>query len=111
MFHMKQMFFMENLEFCPVCSFTRFKPFLTCRDFTVSRETFQIVECENCGFCFTNPRPAENEIGRYYQSEEYVSHSGTKKGLVNKVYHLVKSYTLAKKPFFVPEWETYSSDW
>lgn len=88
---------MENLEFCPVCSFTRFKPFLSCRDFTVSRETFQIVECENCGFCFTNPRPAQNEIGRYYQSEDYISHSGTKKGLVNKAYHLVKSYTLAKK--------------
>lgn len=63
----------------------------------VSRETFNIVECENCGFHFTNPRPAENEIGKYYQSEEYISHSGTKKGLVNWAYHLVKNYTLAKK--------------
>lgn len=88
---------MEILEICPICDFKKFKPFLACRDYTVSRETFQIVECENCGFHFTNPRPAENEIGKYYQSEEYISHSGTKKGLINRAYHLVRNYTLAKK--------------
>lgn len=88
---------METLEICPICDFKKFKPFLACKDYTVSRETFQIVECENCGFHFTNPRPAENEIGKYYQSEEYISHSGTKKGFINRAYHLVRNYTLAKK--------------
>jgi 2-polyprenyl-3-methyl-5-hydroxy-6-metoxy-1,4-benzoquinol methylase len=88
---------MEILSSCPVCNSEKFKPFLSCRDYTVSHETFQIVACENCGFHFTNPRPAETEIGKYYQSEEYISHSGTRKGFVNKAYHLVRNYTLAKK--------------
>lgn len=88
---------MEILANCPVCNHPKFKPFLSCKDFTVSGETFQIVECENCTFHFTNPRPGETQIGKYYQSEEYISHSGTKKGLVNRVYHLVRNYTLAKK--------------
>lgn len=88
---------MEQLTNCPICTHQKFKPFLSCTDYTVSRETFHIVECENCGFHFTNPRPTEAEIGKYYQSEEYVSHSGTKSGFVNKAYHLVRKFTLAKK--------------
>ncbi len=40
---------------------------------------------------------AGDKIGRYYQSEDYVSHSNTRKGLVNRLYHLVRSRTLASK--------------
>lgn len=46
---------------------------------------------------FTNPRPTLEHIGDYYKSEEYVSHSSTKKGMVNKAYGWVRSYTLRKK--------------
>lgn len=88
---------MEELNKCPVCSGTKFKPFLSCVDHTVSRETFAIVECEACGFRFTNPRPVENEIGKYYESEEYISHSGTNRGVVNKIYGMVRNYTIGQK--------------
>ena len=74
---------MEELNNCPVCSGTKFKPFLSCMDYTVSRETFTIVQCEGCGFRFTNPQPDEKEIEKYYESEEYISHSGTSKGIVD----------------------------
>jgi SAM-dependent methyltransferase len=70
---------------------------LQCKDNTVSRETFQIVECKSCGFKFTNPRPESSELGRYYKSEEYVSHSNTKKGFINSTYQNVRKYTLLKK--------------
>jgi SAM-dependent methyltransferase len=36
-------------------------------------------------------------IGRYYQSVNYVSHSDTKKGLVNSLYHIVRNFTLKTK--------------
>lgn len=75
---------------CPVCSSDSFKDFLACIDYTVSRETFQLVECTGCGLVYTNPRPTENEMGRYYESEDYVSHSNTHEGLINKIYHQVK---------------------
>ncbi|MCW3103520.1 MAG: type 12 methyltransferase [Bacteroidetes bacterium] len=70
---------------------------MKCKDNTVSRETFQIVKCNSCGFKFTNPRPEPSELGRYYKSEEYVSHSNTKKGFINSTYQSVRKYTLLKK--------------
>ncbi|MFL5764827.1 MAG: class I SAM-dependent methyltransferase [Bacteroidia bacterium] len=36
-------------------------------------------------------------MGNYYKSEEYVSHSNTKKGFINSTYQTVRKYTLLKK--------------
>lgn len=88
---------MQNLSNCPLCGGTGFKKIMDCLDYTVSRETFSIVQCPNCNFKFTNPRPSESEIGKYYESEEYVSHSNSKKGIINTIYHWVRSYSLNKK--------------
>jgi SAM-dependent methyltransferase len=37
------------------------------------------------------------ESGRYYESEKYISHSGTRKGLINKLYHLARVKSLQRK--------------
>jgi len=66
-------------------------------DKSVSQESFVIVACENCGFKFTNPRPSVLEIGKYYASEDYISHSNTNKGLTNKAYQVVRSITVKQK--------------
>jgi len=87
----------ENLKSCPVCYSLLFRHVLVCKDYTVSGQEFQIVHCESCGFKFTNPRPSPTEIGIYYQSEEYISHSNTNKGVVNKAYQTVRNYTLKDK--------------
>jgi 2-polyprenyl-3-methyl-5-hydroxy-6-metoxy-1,4-benzoquinol methylase len=55
------------------------------------------VSCYDCGFKFTNPRPTDENIGAFYKSQDYVSHTNTNKGFVNKLYHLVRKYTLRKK--------------
>jgi 2-polyprenyl-3-methyl-5-hydroxy-6-metoxy-1,4-benzoquinol methylase len=88
---------MQKLTNCPICNQTVFSLFLECKDNTVSRETFQIVQCNSCGFKFTNPRPEEEQLGKYYKSEDYVSHSNTKKGFINSTYQSVRKYTLLKK--------------
>lgn len=88
---------MEFINSCPICSQTKFISFVSCIDYIVSRETFNIVKCVECGFRFTNPRPDENEISKYYESEEYISHSGTNKGIINKLYKIVRNYTIWKK--------------
>ena len=94
---------METLNICPVCNKDRFKTYLSCLDHTVSHETFKIVQCESCGFRFTNPRPEENEIGRYYQSEEYISHSDTNTGFVNRLYQTVRNHTIKVKVKLINE--------
>jgi 2-polyprenyl-3-methyl-5-hydroxy-6-metoxy-1,4-benzoquinol methylase len=82
---------------CPICSSTEFSPFLICKDYTVSRESFQIQECEDCGFLLTSPRPSLGTLGDYYKSNDYISHSDTQKGLINWVYHRVRKIALKNK--------------
>lgn len=88
---------MLTIDKCLVCGSSQFEPFLVCKDYTVSQENFNIVSCKSCGFKFTNPRPENSVIGDYYKAEEYVSHSNTTKGVVNKLYHSVRNYTLKQK--------------
>jgi 2-polyprenyl-3-methyl-5-hydroxy-6-metoxy-1,4-benzoquinol methylase len=87
----------ERLEQCPICGKEEFKNFLVVNDNAVSKESFVIVECENCSFKFTNPRPDTESIGKYYESEEYISHSNTKSGIINRAYHVVRSITTKQK--------------
>lgn len=82
---------------CPICTSESQEPFLTALDHSVSKETFTIVKCRSCGFHFTNPVPENENIGKYYKSESYVSHSSSNKGIINKIYLLVRKYTLKKK--------------
>lgn len=88
---------MLTIEKCLICGSNKFEPFLACKDHTVSNDTFNIVSCIECGFKFTNPRPNDNILGNYYKAAEYVSHTNTKKGIINKLYHLVRRHTLKKK--------------
>jgi len=80
-----------------VCDENEFSTFLKCSDHFLTQEDFIIQKCNNCGFLFTNPRPFVNELGNYYKSEEYISHSNTNKGLVNSIYQKVRQFTLKKK--------------
>jgi 2-polyprenyl-3-methyl-5-hydroxy-6-metoxy-1,4-benzoquinol methylase len=82
---------------CPACSSSNIYPVLKAKDYTVSKETFDIWECGQCTLRFTQEVPAAAAIGKYYQSDAYVSHSDTKKGLINRLYHLVRNYTLQSK--------------
>jgi predicted SAM-dependent methyltransferase len=82
---------------CPICSNESFAFWRKGVDHNVSGDEFSIDECVSCGFLFTNPRPSEETIGNYYKSENYVSHSGTKKGIINKIYHLVRRMSIVKK--------------
>jgi len=90
-----------NVPQCPVCDGENFSAFLTCTDFFVSGEEFQIKQCDSCGFKITENIEDEENIGRYYQSENYISHSNTSKGLVNSVYHSVRKYMLGRKRILV----------
>ncbi|WP_114777674.1 class I SAM-dependent methyltransferase [Botryobacter ruber] len=87
----------ERLENCPICGKQEFKNFLVVTDNAVSKESFVIVECENCSFKFTNPRPDEASIGAYYESDDYISHSNIKTGIINRAYHMVRSITTRQK--------------
>ncbi len=87
----------ETLGECPICKGREQEHFLRCKDYTVSGEEFDIQECSSCGFRYTDPRPEEEHIGDYYESEDYISHSNTSKGPINTLYKLAREYTVRKK--------------
>ncbi|MEM6343186.1 MAG: class I SAM-dependent methyltransferase [Bacteroidota bacterium] len=82
---------------CPACRSDKIFFVLSAKDYTVSQEKFEVWHCQNCQLRFTQHIPGENEIGKYYQSEEYISHSNTSKGLINTLYQWVRNYTLGQK--------------
>jgi SAM-dependent methyltransferase len=82
---------------CPVCNSPNIHPALKVKDHTVSGEIFEIWECNDCKLRFTQDIPDESSITRYYQSEDYISHTETSKGLINRIYLSVRKRTLKKK--------------
>jgi len=82
---------------CPVCNSSNISKALSAEDFTVSHQLFEIWHCNNCSLRFTQNIPDVNAIGVYYQSAAYVSHSDTQEGLINRLYHIVRNYTLQSK--------------
>lgn len=88
---------MNSIRNCPVCQETYFKAFLEVTDYMITKEVFKIVECDSCGFHFTNPIPKIDRIGEYYKSDEYISHSSNNKGIINFLYNKVRAITLKEK--------------
>jgi 2-polyprenyl-3-methyl-5-hydroxy-6-metoxy-1,4-benzoquinol methylase len=82
---------------CPVCESEKTHLVMPVKDHSISGETFDLVECGQCRFKFLQNPPDEADAGRYYQSEDYVSHSDTRKGLVNQLYHFGRQFMLKQK--------------
>jgi 2-polyprenyl-3-methyl-5-hydroxy-6-metoxy-1,4-benzoquinol methylase len=70
---------------------------MTCIDHTVSHETFQLVRCESCGFIMTSPRPENSALGKYYMSEDYISHSNRSSSVIEKIYQIARIVSLERK--------------
>ncbi|MCB9231471.1 MAG: class I SAM-dependent methyltransferase [Bacteroidia bacterium] len=88
---------MKKYDQCPICGSENISFKLEAKDYTVSGKFFRISQCRNCTLRFTNPVPEQEEIGYYYQSDEYISHSNTSKGFINKAYQIVRGITLNSK--------------
>ena len=88
---------MNLIEKCPICNQDKNKIFLKSEDFSLSKEKFNVVECLACNFLYTNPRPFEKNLGKYYINENYISHTDNKKGLFNFLYQNIRQYAIKTK--------------
>ena len=74
---------------CPWCNMeTDLK--LELQDEFLTKETFQIHECNHCGLLTTYPPPPTENLGQYYKSDKYYSHNNSAKGLVPFLYRKIK---------------------
>ncbi len=100
-----------HIEKCPICGATKKGLMFAAKDHYATGEMFEVFRCEACGFIFTQDFPDENDIVRYYDTPDYVSHSNTQKGIVNRIYHLVRKTMLHRKAALVKKYSQSSSVW
>jgi len=84
------------------------QPFLSCKDHTVSDEVYQVMINNEYDMLVTSPVP-EN-VADYYKSEDYISHTDSKKSLLDKAYQVVKNITLKRKLKLINSFETSSKN-
>ena len=72
-------------------------PFKKVKDHSVSGEFFQLIENTEYGFLETTPQPSAEALPDYYKSEDYISHTDSKRNLFESVYHVVRKISLKQK--------------
>jgi 2-polyprenyl-3-methyl-5-hydroxy-6-metoxy-1,4-benzoquinol methylase len=88
---------MIDITTCVICNGTIFLNDKACKDYTVSKDVFTLIKCTSCDFTITSPRPNDEELGNYYISEDYISHSNETKSITDKIYAIARNYTLKWK--------------
>lgn len=71
--------------------------YIEVEDYSVSHEKFQLYLDKNLHILKTLPQPSSEEIGAYYKSEDYISHTDSKRNLFEKIYHIVKRKAIQNK--------------
>ena len=71
--------------------------YLTVKDHSVSGEEFQLVQNMELNMLETFPQPKAEKLPDYYKSEDYISHTDTKRSLLEFAYHSVRKIALKRK--------------
>lgn len=88
---------MEKVN-CPLSEKkTVLKNYINVKDYSNTQEEFTIVSCETTGFLFTNPRPEEKDISKYYDFEDYISHTNKRSDFISKLYQKVRTLSIKRK--------------
>lgn len=82
---------------CPVCNCPEITFYISCTDHLVTGKDFDLYKCRECDFLFTQDYPEEFEIGSYYDSSEYISHSDSDKTIFEKGYQFARKLMLNRK--------------
>jgi len=79
---------------------------LSIKDYSISGEEFNLIFDTNLELYATHPQPSLENLSKYYDSDVYISHTDSKKSLFDKVYQIVKNYTLSKKVKLIDSFKT-----
>ncbi len=71
--------------------------FLSVKDFLVTGEVFDLVYNKELDFLQTSPMPSPENLSKYYESEDYISHTDENKGIISVLYQCVKKWSLSQK--------------
>lgn len=95
---------MKEVKKCPICGHVEQKEVFKAPFFRGKKEYFAIQECLECSFWYTSPRPEDKELGKYYEQENYVSHSDKGSSLFDIAYRNVRKIALKSKVALVQKY-------
>ena len=70
---------------------------LKLKDHSVSGEVFELYLDTELELLKTNPQPQGADLNRYYDSEDYISHTDSKRNRFERAYQFVKGITIQSK--------------
>ncbi len=79
---------------------------LRCKDNTATNESFDLILDEELEMLITSPKPEKSKLSKYYESESYISHTDSSKTFIDKIYQIVKNYTIRKKVKLIDSLQT-----
>ena len=80
--------------------------FIKVKDHSVSGELFDLIENKTYGYLETVPKPSLDKLPEYYKTEDYISHTDSKRNLLEKVYHSVREISLKQKLKLIDSFQT-----
>lgn len=82
------------------------KKYIEVLDHSVSKEQFELIEDLDLQLLKTSPFPELNILDKYYESEDYISHTDGARNWFEKIYQAVKKKTLTDKINWIKEFNT-----
>ncbi|TVZ52650.1 class I SAM-dependent methyltransferase [Dokdonia sp. Hel_I_53] len=67
------------------------------KDHSISQQTFVLRYDKDLHMYYTDPKPALKDLPNYYESEDYISHTDSKRSLFDIAYQSVKKISLIQK--------------
>lgn len=89
----------KEIEF--YCGLT---PYLSCKDYLVSGESYEVMVCDTYDMLVTSPVPVD--LGYYYKDEAYISHTDAKRTLFDKLYQTIKRISTKRKYQLIDRFKT-----
>ena len=69
--------------------------YIRCKDHSVTQEAFKLMYDPTTEMLITEPKP--NDLDKYYESEAYISHTDSKKSVMDKIYQYIKHLNIKFK--------------
>ena len=88
---------MIEIKNCLLCNNGDLRKIFSTKDFIVTQERFDILECLKCEIRITSPAPKKHQLNKYYESKNYRPHQKKVYLLIDYVYKIIRKYMFFKK--------------
>ena len=91
----------QDFNSCPLCGAYGQTPYADCTDFTVSRESYILMRCPECGMVYTSNPPKECDTSKYDKLDLKLKLGDSPAGLIHKLYYYIRLRMLSRKAHIV----------